>query len=140
MAPLSAKNFIDIKYMRNIMLNDVVQFRIMELENAKIPIWVDEATPAQREGYLAKEEKVDPLVTVARQSPVKNSVKKSGEKSSEKSEQGNTDWVKSEEEVKVRVSRNKTKNFLEHIFFRENFKKIKFFVKSDFLVFATWTP
>ena len=46
--------------MQKVLLNDIVQFRLIEIDNKKIPILVDEATPHQREEYHG----VDPLVTV----------------------------------------------------------------------------
>ena len=32
-------------------VNDIVQFRLMDLDNKKIPICIDEATPYQREEF-----------------------------------------------------------------------------------------
>lgn len=43
------------------MINDIVQFRLIEIDSKKIPIFLDEATPYQREEYNGKT--VDPLVT-----------------------------------------------------------------------------
>merc|ERR1712242_349482 len=59
-APLNDKSFIDVKYMQKVLLNDIVQFRLIEFDNKKLPILVDEATPHQREEYHG----VDPLATV----------------------------------------------------------------------------
>ena len=46
--------------MQKVLLNDIVQFRLIEFDNKKLPILVDEATPHQREEYHG----VDPLATV----------------------------------------------------------------------------
>lgn len=46
--------------MQSVMINDIVQFRLIEIDSQKIPIFLDEATPYQREEYNGKT--VDPLV------------------------------------------------------------------------------
>lgn len=43
--------FIDVCYRKSVAVNDIVQFRLMDLDNKKIPICIDEATPYQREEF-----------------------------------------------------------------------------------------
>ena len=38
-------------YRKNVAVNDIVQFRLMDLDSEKIPICIDEATPYQREEF-----------------------------------------------------------------------------------------
>ena len=48
--------------MQSVMINDIVQFRLIEIDSQKIPIFLDEATPYQREEYNGKT--IDPLAAV----------------------------------------------------------------------------
>ena len=51
--------------MQKVLLADIVQFRLIEVDGTKIPIFVDEATPRQREEYhgvVAKQP--DPLAII----------------------------------------------------------------------------
>ena len=43
--------FLDVWYSKNVAVNDIVQFRLMDLGSEKIPICIDEATPYQREEF-----------------------------------------------------------------------------------------
>ena len=54
--------------MQKVLLADIVQFRLIEVDGTKIPIFVDEATPHQREEYHGVVKDEDPLV-MATQAP-----------------------------------------------------------------------
>jgi hypothetical protein len=52
------RNFIDQCFAKSVRLDDIVQFRLMDVDNVKIPIMIDEATAYQRESYLGNDSTV----------------------------------------------------------------------------------
>ena len=60
--------------MQKVLLADIVQFRLIEVDGTKIPIFVDEATPHQREEYHGVVKDEDPLVMVTQAPQPKRNV------------------------------------------------------------------